>query len=75
MITRKATRKSASAIAPAIRQLRLRVFMSSKELIALASDSRLSEIALVFVRLNHITSIIVNANHGIIALEIEPAED
>jgi hypothetical protein len=29
----------------------------------------------VLVRLDYITSFIVNANHGIIALEIEPAED
>ena len=35
----------------------------------------LFEIALVLVRLDHIASAIVNANHGIIALEIEPAED
>jgi hypothetical protein len=35
----------------------------------------LSEVALVLVLLNHVASIIVNADHGIIAFEIEPAED
>jgi hypothetical protein len=32
------------------------------------------ELALLFVRFNHIARVIVNANHSIIALEIEPAE-
>jgi hypothetical protein len=33
------------------------------------------KIALVLVRLDHVTRFIVNANHAIIALAIEPAED
>jgi hypothetical protein len=32
------------------------------------------DLARLFVRLNHIASVIVNANHSIIALEIKPAE-
>jgi len=35
----------------------------------------LFEIASVLVRLDHVARFIVNANDGIIALEIEPAED
>ena len=31
--------------------------------------------ALVLVRFDHVASFIVNANHGIIAFEIEPVED
>jgi hypothetical protein len=42
------------------------VFVNSKELIALASDSPLFEIARVLVRLDHVASVIVNANHGVI---------
>jgi hypothetical protein len=37
--------------------------------------SWLFEIALVLVRFDHDARVIVNANHGIIALEIERAED
>ena len=33
------------------------------------------EIALVLVRFDHVASRIVNANYGIIALQIEPTED
>jgi len=33
------------------------------------------ELARALVRFDHVASFIVNANHGIIALEIEPAED
>jgi hypothetical protein len=39
------------------------VFVNSKELIALASSSPLFEIALVLVRLDHVASFIVNADH------------
>ena len=35
----------------------------------------LFEIALVLVRFDHVASFIINADHCIIALEIEPAED
>jgi len=37
--------------------------------------SRFFEIASVLVRFDHVATSIVNANHGIIALKIEPAED
>jgi hypothetical protein len=39
------------------------------------STSPLFEIARVLVRFDHDARVIVNANHGIIALEIERAED
>jgi hypothetical protein len=35
----------------------------------------LFEIASVLLRLNHVASLIVNADHGIIALQVEAAED
>jgi hypothetical protein len=35
----------------------------------------LFELALLFLRLDHVASLIINTDHGIIALEIEPAED
>jgi hypothetical protein len=41
------------------------VFMNSKELIALASDSPRFEIARVLVRFDHVARFIVNANHSI----------
>ena len=34
----------------------------------------LFEIASLFVRLDHVAGVIVNANHSIVALEIKPAE-
>jgi hypothetical protein len=40
------------------------VFVNSKQLIALASDSPLFKIASVLVRVDHVASFIVNANHG-----------
>jgi hypothetical protein len=40
----------------------------------MSHDPARFEIARLLVRLDHIASFIVNANHGIIALEIEPAE-
>jgi hypothetical protein len=39
------------------------------------ANSPLFEIARVLVRFDHVAGRIVNANHGIIALQIEPAED
>jgi len=39
--------------------------MNSKELIALASDSPLFELACVLVHFDHVTRMIVNANHNI----------
>jgi hypothetical protein len=41
----------------------------------LAPRLPLFEIAFVLVRLDHLASRIVNANHGIIALQVEAAED
>jgi len=41
------------------------VFMNSKELIALASDSPLFELARLLMRFDHIASVIVNADHSI----------
>jgi hypothetical protein len=38
-------------------------------------NSWLSELALVLMRFDHIASVIVNTNDGIIALQIEPVED
>jgi hypothetical protein len=39
------------------------------------ASSPLLKIARVLVRLGHVASIIVKPIHGVIALEIEPAED
>jgi hypothetical protein len=36
---------------------------------------QLFEIASVLVRLDHVARVIVNANHSIIALQVEAAED
>jgi hypothetical protein len=41
------------------------VFVNSKELIALASDSPLFELARVLVRFDHVARCIVNPNHSI----------
>ena len=35
----------------------------------------LFEIAPVLLRLDHVATLIINANHGIIALQVEAAED